>query len=79
LTYHGHVGSVIDVAWSPDSRHIASSGSDQTVQVWDALTGVLLLISHGHSAQVYQVAFAPDGTRIASGSDDTTVQICQAL
>jgi len=33
-TYHGHVGPVNAVAWSPDSTLIASGSTDLTVQVW---------------------------------------------
>jgi WD40 repeat protein len=44
-TYLGHiqVGAegtpVNDVAWSPDSKRIASAGVDGSIQVWDATTG----------------------------------------
>ena len=35
-TYHGHVGAVLAVAWSPDGKDIASGSKDKTVQVWVA-------------------------------------------
>jgi WD40 repeat protein/transcriptional regulator with XRE-family HTH domain/ABC-type dipeptide/oligopeptide/nickel transport system ATPase component len=38
-TYPGHIGQVNNIAWSPDSRRIASVGEDGSIQVWDATTG----------------------------------------
>ncbi len=35
-TFRGHSGRVTSVAFSPDSKRLASSSWDQTVKVWDA-------------------------------------------
>jgi eukaryotic-like serine/threonine-protein kinase len=67
------------VAWSPDSKRIASAGSlDPTAQVWNAVDGRNAFTYRGHSDPVWTVAWSPDGKRIASGSDDKTVQVWQA-
>ena len=39
VVYRGHAGIVWSVAWSPDSQFIASVGWDDTVQVWEAMSG----------------------------------------
>jgi serine/threonine protein kinase len=45
-TYRGHEGSVTAVAWSPGGTHVASAGAlDSSVQVWNAGTGNIILIS----------------------------------
>lgn len=39
LSYIQQTNTVRAVAWSPDSKRIASGGDDGTVQVRDVLTG----------------------------------------
>src|SRR5579863_1262864 len=78
-SYHYHSGRVLTVAWSPNSKLIASGGYDQTVQVWDAISGSRVFIYQGHSAWVKAVVWSPDGRRIASGGADGTVQVWDAL
>jgi WD40 repeat protein len=78
-TYRGHAGPVFSVAWSPDSKHIASGSNDTTVQVWDAVDGSHVYTYRGHAGPVFSVAWSPDGKRIASGSNDTTVQVWDAV
>ena len=77
-TYRGHTSSVQGVAWSPDSRYIASGSHDKTVQIWDASTGKHVFTYRGHSQTVYAVAWSPDGKRIASAGQDKTVQVWDA-
>jgi hypothetical protein len=50
-TYRGHTGPVYAVAWSPDSRHIASGGTETTMRVWDASTGANVFTYKGHADQ----------------------------
>jgi WD40 repeat protein len=74
-TFRGHQDTVNAVAWSPNSTRVASASDDQTVQVWDAITGGNKVVYGGHLAKVTTVAWSPDGSRIASGDLNGIVQI----
>jgi serine/threonine protein kinase/Tol biopolymer transport system component len=71
----GHTSRVTALAWSPDSKRVASTSFDKTVRIWDAATGNVLFTYRGHAAHVNALAWSPDGRRIASASDDYTVQV----
>ena len=47
----GHADSVWSVAFSHDSRWLASSSGDKTLRLWDTETGELLQVLKGHTAQ----------------------------
>lgn len=65
LTYRGHHGKVHALAWSPDGRYIASSGQDETIQVWDASNGETVLTHRTSALQPPALAWSPDGRYIA--------------
>lgn len=74
-SYEGHDDTVDVIAWSPDSKRIASGGGDKTVQVWEAAKGSHILTYREHTEGVYGLAWSPDGAQIASGSFDKMVRV----
>src|SRR5579859_6902714 len=71
LTLTGHQALVMNVAYSPDGKRLATSSLDKTARVWDAATGKLLLTVVDHTDGFNGIAFSPDGTRIATTSGNT--------
>ncbi|MBZ0303482.1 MAG: protein kinase, partial [Anaerolineae bacterium] len=73
----GHTGNIWSLAFSPDSRYIATGSADRTIRIWDVDTGDVLAVLEGHTWDVNSVAFSPDGQLLASGSADGTVRLWQ--
>jgi WD40 repeat protein len=48
-TLKGHSRSISAVAFSPNSKQLASASYDSTVMLWNTVTGALLRTLEGHS------------------------------
>ncbi len=78
-TFSGHTGSVTSLAWSSDSKLLATGAStDNTIRVWNVQSRQISHILTGHEGWIRSLAFAPTGTILASGSTDLTVRIWDA-
>lgn len=72
---HGHQKLVNHVAFSPDGRYIVSASFDNSIKLWDGLTGAFVSTFRGHVGPVYQVCWSSDNRLLVSGSKDTTLKI----
>jgi formylglycine-generating enzyme required for sulfatase activity len=63
------------VAFSPDSKTLASGSYDGTMKLWDPAAGNELRTLKGHTNRVLSAAYSPDGKRIVSGGADGTVRL----
>ncbi|KAM7348901.1 histone cell cycle regulator-like protein [Cochliomyia hominivorax] len=76
FTLRGHSGDVLDLAWSPQDRWLASCSIDNTIIVWDAQNfPAMLAMLKGHTGLVKGVAWDPVGKYLASQSDDRSIKI----
>jgi WD40 repeat protein len=64
-------GPLHRVAFSPDSRWLATAGRNQPVVIWDPVTGKKLRAVTGETGpEVRGLAFSPDGRWLAVGGED---------
>jgi WD40 repeat protein len=75
LTLAEHKGWIGGVAFSPDSKHLATASGDHTVKLWDAQTGKVVAVLEGHTSPVCAVQFSPDGKLLATASHDRTARL----
>jgi WD40 repeat protein/serine/threonine protein kinase len=78
LTLAGHLNGAGGVAFSPDSRRLATGGVDGIVKLWDLRTGQEAFTLRGHTNYIRSVRFSPDGQRLVTASHDGTVRLWDA-
>jgi WD40 repeat protein len=74
ITNLTHDDMVNDIAFSPDSKSIATASEDMTACIWDVRSGKRDATLH-HEWGVTALAFSPDGGYLATSSYDKTARV----
>jgi len=74
-TLSGHRGKINSLDFSQDGQTLVSGSDDQTIRLWNVVTGQLVKTVQAHEGPVTSVSV---GSRyLASGGDDDTVKLWQ--
>src|SRR6266481_8187652 len=73
-----HGNQISSLAYAPDGKVLASAGYDNTLRLWDPVTGKELRKLGGSYNPLSSVSFSPDGKTIVAGSYDNVIRFWDA-
>ncbi|GCE22375.1 serine/threonine-protein kinase [Dictyobacter kobayashii] len=69
------VSNINALDWAPNKKLLAYGGGNNSVDIWNPITGISPVHYDHHTGPIHYVQWSPDGTTIASASADKSVQI----
>ena len=74
LTLSGHTAPVMSVAFSPDSKTLATGSEDKTAKLWDVATGKIDYAESTCRVRQFSCVL-PDGNTLATNDGDYAVHL----
>ncbi len=71
----GHEDNVISLLWYPDDSHLVSVSFDDTIRIWDTITGRLVGTFRMQINDKGKIAVSPNGELVATIDGDGSVNI----
>jgi WD40 repeat protein len=71
----GHIHGVTACVVTPDGRHIVSASYDETLKVWELVSGRVVATLQGHTNGVTACTVTPDGRHVVSASIDNMLKV----
>jgi WD40 repeat protein len=71
----GHEGTVLDLAFSPDSTKVVTACEDGKLRIFSVPGWNLLQTLTGHNGPVHWAEFSPDGKWLVSAGEDKTARV----
>ncbi len=71
----GNADWVNAVSFSPDGQYALSGAADNTIKLWEVVTGREIQTFHGLTEQPISVALSPDGDRLVSETSNGVVRL----
>jgi len=65
----GHGSAVLDVAFAPDGKTVASASREGVIRVWTP-GGRTVAVLNAHHGAVWHIAYSPSGDRLVSAAAD---------
>ena len=75
----GHSKYITAADWHPSGEYVVTAGFDNSIILWNVLTGKQIRLYNRHTDAVWSVQFSPDGKQILSSSADQTIKLYDVL
>ena len=70
----GHTSAITSLAFLSSDTRLVSASRDETLRLWDAISGDTLQTLAGHTGEILALAISPDETSVASAGSDGTIR-----
>jgi hypothetical protein len=71
----GHSAAVYSVRFSADGKFLTSAGMDQTLRIWNLVSGSIEVATEGPTGEAQKVAWSPDGSLVAVVQPQSSVRV----